>query len=94
MSAVDAARELRTADLDVTGMTCGSCAVRIERVLSRQAGVADATVCVTVVAAGPVVRYVHVSPVAAGNSVLWLNPRSSPAPVDEDSEEDGGSVEV
>jgi copper-transporting P-type ATPase V len=31
-------------DLDVTGMTCGSCAARLERVLGRVPGVASATV--------------------------------------------------
>ena len=31
-------------DFDVTGMTCGSCAARVQRVLSRQDGVASAEV--------------------------------------------------
>jgi copper-transporting P-type ATPase V len=31
-------------DLNVQGMTCGSCAARVQRVLARQAGVADAEV--------------------------------------------------
>src|ERR671915_457204 len=31
-------------DLEVDGMTCGSCAVRIQRVLDRQPGVASAEV--------------------------------------------------
>ncbi|MEA2670231.1 MAG: copper-transporting P-type ATPase, partial [Chloroflexota bacterium] len=35
---------LRHLDLDVTGMTCGSCAARLERVLGRVPGVASATV--------------------------------------------------
>ena len=34
----------RTLDLDVEGMTCGSCAARIQRILSRQDGVASAEV--------------------------------------------------
>ncbi len=31
-------------ELDVTGMTCGSCAARVQRALSKQAGVSDALV--------------------------------------------------
>ncbi len=34
----------RTVDFDVTGMTCGSCAARVQRVLGKQPGVADARV--------------------------------------------------
>src|SRR5215218_5979590 len=34
----------RDLDFEVEGMTCGSCAVRIERVLGRQPGVASAQV--------------------------------------------------
>ena len=33
-----------TIDVDVQGMTCASCAVRIERVLGRQEGVEEAVV--------------------------------------------------
>ncbi|MBW3621268.1 MAG: cation transporter, partial [Actinobacteria bacterium] len=36
--------DTRTLDLDVEGMTCGSCAARVQKVLGKQAGVADATV--------------------------------------------------
>ena len=34
----------RTIDVEVDGMTCGSCAARVQRVLGKQAGVADAEV--------------------------------------------------
>ncbi|MBW3659223.1 MAG: heavy metal translocating P-type ATPase, partial [Actinobacteria bacterium] len=34
----------RTLDLDVEGMTCGSCAARVQKVLGKQEGVADAAV--------------------------------------------------
>src|ERR1019366_5481270 len=33
-----------TLEFDVTGMTCGSCAARVERILARQPGVAAAAV--------------------------------------------------
>jgi cation-transporting ATPase V/Cu+-exporting ATPase len=36
--------ELETIDLDITGMTCGSCAARVQRALSRQPGVTEALV--------------------------------------------------
>jgi len=36
--------ELLVREFDVGGMTCGSCAARVQRTLGRQAGVADATV--------------------------------------------------
>ncbi|MFT6763387.1 MAG: copper chaperone CopZ, partial [Candidatus Aldehydirespiratoraceae bacterium] len=35
---------IQTVDLDVDGMTCGSCAARIQKVLQRQPGVAEAEV--------------------------------------------------
>ena len=41
MSVVD---DHRTIDFVVTGMTCGSCAARVERVLGKQPGVAAAAV--------------------------------------------------
>src|SRR5580658_9531692 len=34
----------RTAELEVSGMTCGSCAARVTRALERQEGVGDAVV--------------------------------------------------
>ena len=34
----------RTLDLDVDGMTCGSCAARVQKTLAKQSGVADAEV--------------------------------------------------
>ncbi len=40
----DTAAPQRTLDLPVEGMTCGSCAARVERILSRQAGVREASV--------------------------------------------------
>jgi cation transport ATPase len=39
-----ATRTEETVTLDVEGMTCASCALRIERVLGKQAGVSDAVV--------------------------------------------------
>ena len=36
--------ERRHLELDVSGMTCGSCAARVQRTLSRQQGVTDALV--------------------------------------------------
>lgn len=33
---------VQTVDFDVQGMTCGSCAARIQRVLGKQQGVASA----------------------------------------------------
>jgi copper chaperone CopZ len=36
--------EVRSFDFDLEGMTCASCAARIERVLRRQPGVVDAVV--------------------------------------------------
>jgi heavy metal translocating P-type ATPase len=36
--------QLERVDLDVTGMTCGSCAARVQRALGREAGVVDAVV--------------------------------------------------
>ncbi len=39
-----AGEELESVDLDITGMTCGSCAARVQRTLSRQPGVSDALV--------------------------------------------------
>ncbi|HEY1774578.1 MAG TPA: cation-translocating P-type ATPase [Solirubrobacteraceae bacterium] len=39
-----ASEEHEHVELDVTGMTCGSCAARVERALSRQPGVVDARV--------------------------------------------------
>jgi heavy metal translocating P-type ATPase len=44
MSALDTTQETREAELDVSGMTCGSCAARVERALARQPGVAAAAV--------------------------------------------------
>ena len=38
------APKAETITLDVEGMTCASCALRIERVLGRQEGVAEAVV--------------------------------------------------
>ncbi|MEP6298643.1 MAG: heavy metal-associated domain-containing protein, partial [Ilumatobacter sp.] len=38
----DTAIDVRTLDLDVEGMTCGSCAARVQKTLAKQAGVADA----------------------------------------------------
>jgi cation-transporting ATPase V/Cu+-exporting ATPase len=38
------AQESQTVELDITGMTCGSCAARVQRALSRQDGVTDALV--------------------------------------------------
>ncbi len=40
----DATVELRTFDLDVDGMTCGSCAARVQKTLAKQPGVTDAEV--------------------------------------------------
>ncbi|MEP1125259.1 MAG: heavy metal translocating P-type ATPase [Ilumatobacter sp.] len=40
----DTAIDVRTLDLDVEGMTCGSCAARVQKTLAKQAGVADAEV--------------------------------------------------
>jgi mercuric transport protein len=39
-----AAGELRTATLDVKGMTCAACPITVKRVLKRVPGVADAAV--------------------------------------------------
>jgi cation-transporting ATPase V len=39
-----AADEYRRLEFDVSGMTCGSCAARVQRTLSREPGVADALV--------------------------------------------------
>ncbi len=39
-----AGEERQTLELDVTGMTCGSCAARVQRALSRQEGVTEALV--------------------------------------------------
>ena len=36
--------EPRSRDFDVRGMTCGSCAARVQRVLGKQPGVAEAEV--------------------------------------------------
>ncbi len=44
MSDTAARSRPRTLDFDVTGMTCGSCAARVQRVLGRQPGVAEAEV--------------------------------------------------
>ena len=44
MSTTDAHEGLRTVDVDVQGMTCGSCAARVQRVLGKQPGVEDAEV--------------------------------------------------
>lgn len=43
MSAEPTAEPTRTVDLDITGMTCSSCAMRIEKKLNRLPGV-DASV--------------------------------------------------
>ncbi len=40
----DTAVDVRTLDLDVEGMTCGSCAARVQKTLAKQPGVADAEV--------------------------------------------------
>ncbi|MCY3539609.1 MAG: heavy-metal-associated domain-containing protein [Acidimicrobiia bacterium] len=40
----DAARDNSELWFDVSGMTCGSCAAHIEKVLSEQAGVAEVAV--------------------------------------------------
>jgi copper-transporting P-type ATPase V len=40
----DTTTDQRTLDFDVRGMTCGSCAARVQRVLGRQSGVAEAEV--------------------------------------------------
>jgi len=44
MSTSTAEQHTRSMDLPVEGMTCGSCAARVQRTLSRQPGVADAQV--------------------------------------------------
>ena len=44
MSHADTHATAQVVDFDVDGMTCGSCAARIERVLGRQQGVARAEV--------------------------------------------------
>ncbi|MGH8896911.1 MAG: heavy metal translocating P-type ATPase [Egibacteraceae bacterium] len=44
MSDTTARSRQGTLDFDVTGMTCGSCAARVQRVLGRQPGVAEAEV--------------------------------------------------
>jgi cation-transporting ATPase V len=41
---VDGLSERELYELDVTGMTCGSCAARVQRALSKQPGVSDALV--------------------------------------------------
>jgi cation-transporting ATPase V/Cu+-exporting ATPase len=43
-AATVAAEEYERLELDVSGMTCGSCAARVQRMLSREPGVADALV--------------------------------------------------
>ena len=43
-SGAPAAGEPDTVELDVSGMTCGSCAARVQRALSREPGVSDAQV--------------------------------------------------
>ena len=44
MPATDAQKAPRTIDVDVEGMTCGSCAARVQRVLGKHRGVVDAEV--------------------------------------------------
>jgi copper-transporting P-type ATPase V len=44
VTATDARPEVTELDLTVSGMTCGSCAARVERTLARQPGVAEAAV--------------------------------------------------
>ena len=78
------AADTETITLDVEGMTCASCALRIERVLGKQDGVADAVVNF----AGQEARVTVASEVAVrlghdrsgAETVKVLFPRSSRAP--------------